>query len=66
MIRHTYATRYIESGMPPVVLQRLLGHHDVSITLNTYTSVFNAFQVDSLNSYISYMNNAKITNAEYK
>ena len=57
MIRHTYATRCIESGMPAVVLQRLLGHKDVSITLNTYTSVFNAFQEDSLNSYINYMNN---------
>ena len=57
MIRHTYATRCIESGMPPVVLQRLLGHHDVSITLNTYTSVFNSFQADSLKSYIDYMNN---------
>ena len=57
MIRHTYATRCIESGMPPVVLQRLLGHHDVSITLNTYTSVFNRFQEDSLNVYIEYMNN---------
>lgn len=57
MTRHTYATRCIESGMPPVVLQKLLGHHDVSITLNTYTSVFNKFQKDSLKSYVDYMNN---------
>ena len=62
MTRHTYATRCIESGMPPVVLQRLLGHHDVSITLNTYTSVFSEFQKDSIQLYIDYMNKDKKEN----
>ena len=56
MIRHTYATRCIESGMPAVVLQKLLGHKDVSVTLNTYTSVFNSFKEDTLNVYLDYMN----------
>ena len=44
MLRHTYATRCIESGVPAVVLQKKLGHKDVSITLNTYTSVFSKFE----------------------
>lgn len=39
-LRHTYATRCIESGMPAKVLQKLLGHTDINITLNTYCSVF--------------------------
>ena len=43
-LRHTFATRCIESGVNAVVLQRLLGHTDISITLNTYTSVFNLFK----------------------
>lgn len=59
MLRHTYATRCIESGMSPVVLQRLLGHKDIETTLNTYTSVFNKFKEDEiskLNNYLSAIN----------
>ncbi|MBB1523011.1 MAG: tyrosine-type recombinase/integrase [Clostridiales bacterium] len=37
VLRHTFATRCIESGMPAVVLAKFLGHTDVSVTLNTYT-----------------------------
>ena len=48
MLRHTFATRCIESGMSAVVLQRILGHKDIETTLNTYTSVFNKFKEDEL------------------
>jgi len=47
-LRHTYATRCIESGMSPVVLQKLMGHTDVSVTLNAYTSVFDKYKKDEL------------------
>lgn len=47
-LRHTFATRCIESGVNAVVLQRLMGHTDISITLNTYTSVFNRFKENEL------------------
>lgn len=56
MLRHTYATRCIESGMSPVVLSKLLGHATVQTTLNIYASVFNRFKNDELNKYIDYMN----------
>ena len=39
-LRHTYGTRCVEAGMRAVALQRLMGHTDISVTLNTYTSVF--------------------------
>lgn len=60
-LRHTYGTRCIEAGMRPVALQRLMGHTDISITLNTYTSIFNKFKEEELNKVNEYyMNNAII------
>lgn len=47
-LRHTFGTRCIESGMNPAVVQRLMGHKDISITLNTYTSVFNKYKQKEL------------------
>ena len=55
MLRHTYATRCIESGMNATVLSKLLGHKDIETTLNTYTSVFNKFKEDEIQKYIEYM-----------
>lgn len=53
-LRHTYATRAIEAGVTPVVLQKLMGHTDVTITLNTYTSVFDKYketELEKVNQY---------------
>lgn len=57
-LRHTFGTRCIEAGMTPVVLQKLMGHTDITITLNTYTSVFNDYkekEIDKVNQY--FLNN---------
>jgi len=62
-LRHTFGTRCIEAGMAPVVVQRLLGHTDVSVTLNTYTSVFDQFkenEISKVNQY--YMQQNLISN----
>ena len=40
MLRHSFATRKIEGGMPAEVLMVILGHKDVSVTLNTYFDAF--------------------------
>ena len=39
-LRHTYATRCIEAGVPAVVLKKWLGHTDIHVTLDTYADVF--------------------------
>lgn len=53
-LRHTFGTRCIESGMAPVVVQKLMGYKNISVTLNTYTSVFDKFkqiEFDKVNQY---------------
>ena len=62
-LRHTYGTRCIESGMRAVTVQRLMGHTDISITLNTYTSILNKFkeqELEKVNEY--YLNNDILNN----
>ncbi|MBQ3428689.1 MAG: site-specific integrase [Mogibacterium sp.] len=57
-LRHTFATRCIESGVPPVVLKTWLGHTDIHITLDTYTDVFKSLDhsaVSTLDDYLDSM-----------
>ncbi|MDY3854777.1 MAG: tyrosine-type recombinase/integrase [Butyribacter sp.] len=35
-LRHTFATRCIEAGMKPKTLQAILGHSNISMTMNKY------------------------------
>lgn len=38
-LRHTYATRLFEAGVPIKTVQALMGHSDIATTMNIYTHV---------------------------
>ena len=38
-LRHTFATRGLENGIPPKVMQDLLGHTSITMTLDIYSHV---------------------------
>ena len=53
----------LKLGMRAVAVQRLLGHKDVAVTLNTYTTIFDRYkeqEIEKLNAY--YMNNDIVSN----
>lgn len=57
-LRHTFATRCIESGIPAVVLKNWLGHKDIHMTLDIYADVFSSLNdgaVDKFDSYVDSM-----------
>ena len=56
-LRHTYATRAIESGMQPKVLQKLLGHASIQTTMDRYVYVTD----DSLAKAVSRFGESSLT-----
>ncbi len=57
-LRHTYATRLFELKEEPKTVQSLLGHSNISITLDTYTHVLESMKkkaATKLNTLYDYM-----------
>lgn len=50
-LRHTYATRAIERGMPPKVLQQLLGHASIKTTMDKYVHVTDESLVNAVRQF---------------
>lgn len=45
---HTYASRAVKEGLPPEMLQKILGHADYSTTANIYTHIDAQTLVDAV------------------
>lgn len=61
MLRHTFATRCIESGMPASVLAKIMGHANVSTTLNVYCDVFDKFKQTHIDLSYNYLKENGLT-----
>ena len=59
-LRHTFATRCIESGMNVKVLSKILGHSSIKITLDTYCDVFEKYSSDSVAQLEEYLKKEKL------
>ena len=47
-LRHTFATRALESGMSPKTLSKILGHSSVGFTLDTYAHVTDQLKAEEM------------------
>lgn len=53
VLRHTFATRGLENGIKPKVMQELLGHTSITMTLDIYSHVLpDRFRANPANPYI--------------
>ena len=55
VLRHSFATRLCESGINIKVIQDVLGHVDVSTTMDIYVDVMNDTKKRELASFDGYM-----------
>lgn len=60
-LRHTYATRAIERGVPPKVLHQLLGHASIQITMDRYVHVTNDSLVEAVQLFEQIRSDANIS-----
>ena len=54
-LRHTFATRALESGMPLKVVSKILGHASVQFTSDIYTHVLPELQINEMDKLDEYM-----------
>ncbi len=53
-LRHTFATRCVLAGINPKVLQTIMGHSDISTTMNIYVHVTETFNREEMKKLVTY------------
>ena len=54
-LRHTFATRCIEAGIPAIVLKSWLGHKNIHMTLDIFADVFNRMNFNAIEKFEDYI-----------
>ncbi|MBR3361187.1 MAG: site-specific integrase [Lachnospiraceae bacterium] len=57
VLRHTFATRLAESGVSPRTLMDLMGHADISTSMNIYVTLSEEFKKKELEAFEKYVTN---------
>lgn len=60
MLRGTFATRCAEAKIAPIVLQKILGHSDISITMKYYIDIDTDFIESENKNIVNYLQTKKI------
>jgi integrase len=60
MLRGTFATRCAEAKIAPIVLQKILGHSDIGVTMKYYVDVDTEFEESETKSVEDYLKNKDI------
>ncbi len=60
ILRHTCATRLCESGISLKVVQTILGHEDISTTMNIYVSVTSELRTKEINAFQDYLHSESV------
>jgi integrase len=55
VLRHTFATRICEAGVNLKVIQDILGHVDISTTMNIYVDAMNDLKKKEIAAYSKYI-----------
>ena len=59
ILRHTFATRAVELGLLPKAVQMILGHTDISTTMNIYVTVTNDIKKREIEAFEAYVENGE-------
>ena len=59
--RHTFCSRMASARMNPKTLQYIMGHSDISVTLNTYTHLGFDDALEEMNRISKSVNNSRLS-----
>lgn len=65
MLRHTFATRCIENEVDYKTLSEILGHADITVTLNTYTDIIGKYKKQQFTKIENFQKQFNIANENY-